>query len=97
MKINENHTLEKVLESLIVASWRDLTHGADPELIHVEYSILARGTLDDLRIWSSIATGHWLLLCEYWMSASNFHDSGVHFENGCDSESLAGTLARLNL
>lgn len=92
MKLSEKHTLEQMLESAIVASWKDLTNGADPELIHIEYDFATGGTVDDLRIWSSIARGHWLLLCEYWMSASNSHRSGVRFENGFQSERLAHTL-----
>jgi hypothetical protein len=93
MKLTENHTLEQILESAIVASWEDLTNGTEPVLIHVEYNLTAGGTVDDLRIWSSIARGHWLLVCEYWMSASNSHSSGVRFDNGYHSEGLAHTLA----
>jgi hypothetical protein len=48
MKLTENQTLEQILESVIVASWQDLTNGAEPELIQIEYN-LAAGTLDDLR------------------------------------------------
>jgi hypothetical protein len=92
MKLTENHTLEQILKSAIVASWEDLTHGAEPRLIHIEYNFAAGGTLDDLRIWSSITRGHWLLACEYRMSASNSHPSGVRFDNGYQSEGLAHTL-----
>lgn len=92
MKLSENHTLEQVLESAVIASWRDLTNGTQPELIHIEYNVAASGALDDLRIWSSITRGHWLLVCEYGMSASNSDSSGVHFENGYHSECLARTL-----
>jgi hypothetical protein len=92
MKLSENHSLEQILESAIVACWEDLTHGADSELIHVEYNILAEGTLDGLKIWSSIARGHWLLVCEYWMSASNSDSDGVRFDNGYHSEGLTNIL-----
>ena len=92
MKLSANHTLEQILEYAIVASWKDLTHGVQPGLIHIEYDLAAGGTLDDLRIWSSITRGHWLLVCEYWMSPSNSHRSGVRFENGYHSEGLAHTL-----
>jgi hypothetical protein len=53
MKLTENHTLEQILEFAIVASWQDLTNGAEPELIHIEYNFAGR-TLDDLRVWSSV-------------------------------------------
>ena len=92
MKLTENHTLEQILESAIVASWKQLTNGAEPELIHIEYNLTAGGTLDDLRIWSSITRGHWLLICEYWMSASDSHSSRMRFDNGYHSEGLARTL-----
>lgn len=92
MKFTENHTLEQMLESAIVSSWEDLTNGTQPGLIHIEYNLTAGGTVDDLRIWSSVTRGHWLLVCEYGMSASNSHGSGVRFDNGYHSEGLAHTL-----
>jgi hypothetical protein len=92
MKFTENHTLEQILESVIVASWEDLTNGTQPGLIHIEYNLTAGGTVDDLRIWSSIARGYWLLVCEYGMSGSNSHSSGVRFDDGYHSEGLAHTL-----
>ena len=91
MKLTENLTLEQILESAIVASWKSRTNGAQDELIHIEYNF-AGGTLDDLKIWSSWTRGHWLLVCEYWMSASNSHRSGLRFDNGYHSEGLAHTL-----
>lgn len=92
MKHSENQTLEQILESAIVASWKDLTNGAQPELIHIEYNFAAGGTLDDLEIWSCKTRGRWLLVCEYYMSASNSHSRGVHFDDGYHSEDLAHTL-----
>jgi hypothetical protein len=92
MKLNENQSLEQILESAIVASWKDLTNGVHPGLLHIEYNFAPGGTLDDLRIWSSITRGHWLLVCEYWTSASNSHSSGVRFETGYHSEGLAHIL-----
>ena len=58
MKFTENHTLEQMLECAIVASWEDLTNGTQPGLIHIEYNLTAGGTVDDLRIWSSVTRGH---------------------------------------
>ena len=92
MKHSTNHNLEQILESAIVASWEGLTHGAQLGLIHIEYNFAARGTLDDLRIWSSLSRGYWLLVCEYWMSASKTHSRGAHFDNGYHSEGLAQAL-----
>jgi hypothetical protein len=92
MKPNENESLERILESAVVLSWADLMRGAQTGLIHIEYGFAAGGTLDYLKFWSSITRGHWLLACQYWMSASKFHRTGVHFDNGYQSEGLARIL-----
>lgn len=92
MKLSENQSLERILESAIVVSWADLMPGAQTGLIHIEYGFAAGGTLDYLKVWSSTIRGQWLLACEYWMSASTFHSAGVHFHNGYQSEGLAHIL-----
>ncbi len=84
--------LDRTLECAIVVSWPDLTHGAATGLIHVEYGFAPTGTLDYLKVWSSIARGHWLLACEYWTSANTFHSTGVRFDNEYESEGLAHIL-----
>ncbi len=84
--------LERTLESAVIVSWTDLMHGAEAGLIHIEYGFAPAGTLDYLKVWSSITRGHWLLACEYWMSASTFHGTGVSFDNGYESEGLAHIL-----
>lgn len=73
-------------------SWADLIHDAQSGLIHIEYGFAPTGTLDYLKIWSSVSRGHWLLACEYWMSESTFHGAGVRFDNGYESEGLAHSL-----
>lgn len=90
--MNPNGNLEGILESAVVVSWADLMRGAEIGLIHVEYGFAPAGTLDYLKVWSSITRGHWLLACEYWMSANTFHAAGVRFENGYSSEGLACIL-----
>jgi hypothetical protein len=92
MKSDENGSLERILESAIVVSWADLMRGAQAGLIHIEYGFASGGTLDYLKFWSSLTRGHWLLACEYWMSASTFHRIGVHFDNGYQSAGLAHIL-----
>jgi len=66
--------------------------GTEAGLIHIEYGFAPGSTLDYLKVWSSIKRGHWLLACEYWMSANTFHDMGLSFENGYQSEGLARVL-----
>jgi hypothetical protein len=92
MKLQENQSLDSVLESAVVVSWADLMQSAQTALIHLEYGFAANGTVDYLKVWSSLTRGHWLLACEYWMAASRFHSTGVHFENGYRSEGLAHIL-----
>lgn len=92
MKPDEKQNLERILESAIVISWADLMRDAQTGLIHIEYAFAPPGTLDYLKVWSSITRGHWLLACEYWMSPSAFHGTGVHFDNGYESEGLAHIL-----
>ena len=95
MSANGNPTLEKILESAIVASWAHLVHGAEAGLIgliHIEYGFAPGGTLDYLKVWSSMTRGHWLLACAYWMSPSIFHGPGIRFANGYASQDLAQVL-----
>ena len=92
MKFDQNQSLERILESAIVVSWEDLMHGAQTGLIHIEYNFAPDGTLEYLKVWSSITRGHWFLICDYWMSASKFHVAGIHFDNGYQSETLAHIL-----
>ena len=92
MTLNKNQSLECILESAVVVSWADLMRGAQTGLIHIEYGFAACGTLDYLKVWSSLTRGHWLLACEYWMSPSTFHGTGISFDNGYQSDGLAHNL-----
>jgi hypothetical protein len=95
MKSEVNQSLERTLESAVIVSWADLIHNAQTGLIHIEYGFAPAGTLDYLKIWSSLIRGHWLLACEYWMSESTFHSAGVRFDNGYESEGLSNILERV--
>jgi hypothetical protein len=92
MEPDKKQSLDKVLESAAVVSWTDLMRGVQTGMIHMEYGFTVSDTLDYLKVWSSITRGHWLLACSYWTSASTFHASGIHFENGYHSEGLAHIL-----
>jgi hypothetical protein len=95
MKSEVNQSLERTLESAVIVSWAELIHNAQTGLIHIEYGFAPAGTLDYLKIWSSLTRGHWLLACEYWMSESIFHGAGVRFDNGYESEGLSNILERV--
>jgi hypothetical protein len=90
--MNPNGNLERILESAVVNHWADLTRGNAAGLIHIEYGFADGGTLHYLKVWSSLSRGHWLLACEYWMSANTFHTAGVRFSNGYRSEELTRIL-----
>jgi hypothetical protein len=72
MKPAGNTNLERAIESAIIVSWTDLMRGAQTGLIHVEYGFAATGTLDYLKVLSSITRGHWLLACEYGNRQTRF-------------------------
>lgn len=92
LKLNEqNENLEHILECAVVVNWADLMRGRSG-LIHIEYDFAPSGALDYLKVLSSVRRGYWLLACTYWMSASESHDAGVHFDNGYKSEGLAHIL-----
>ncbi len=90
--MKNDRSLDHILESAVISSWTALTRGAQTGLIHIEYGFAGGGTLDHLKVWSSLTRGHWLLACEYWMSPSTFHGTGVRFDNGYESEGLAHIL-----
>jgi hypothetical protein len=92
MKPEEKQNFDRVLESEIVVSWADLMRGAPFGLVHIQYGFAPTGTLDYVQVWSSISRGQWLLACEYWMSPSAFHGSGLRFDNGYHSEALTHIL-----
>jgi hypothetical protein len=93
LKVHEqDEHFAQILESAIVVSWADLIRGGGSGLIHIEYGFAPGATLDYLKVWSSIKRGYWLLACTYWMSASQSHGTGVHFDNGYESEGLAHIL-----
>jgi hypothetical protein len=90
--MNPSGNLERILESAVVNHWTDLTPGTPTGLIHIEYGFADGGTLDYLKLWSSLSRGHWLLACEYWMSANTFHEAGISFSNGYQSDELTRIL-----
>lgn len=89
--MDQNQNLDQILESAVIANWPELMRGAQSGVIHVEYGFVPTGALDYVQVWSSISRGHWLLACA-WTSDSTIDETGVHFENGYESEGLAHIL-----
>ena len=92
MEADAKPSLDRTLECAIVVSWSDFMRGTQTGLIHIEYALAPTGTLEYVKVWSSIARGHWLLACEYWTSANTFYGTGVRFDNGYESGGLAHIL-----
>ena len=62
---HNGQTLAQILESAVV-SWADLMRGAAAGLIPIEYGFAPGGTLDSLKVWSSVSRGRSPLICEYF-------------------------------
>ena len=92
MDANERQCLERILESAVIVSWADLVRNAQTDLIQIEYGFAAGGTIDYLKFWVSISRGHWLLAVEYRTSLSESSNTGFHFENGYQSDTLKHVL-----
>jgi hypothetical protein len=56
-----DRSFDHILESAVISNWTALTRGAQTGLIHIEYGFTAGGSLDNLKVWSSLTRGHWLL------------------------------------
>jgi hypothetical protein len=84
--------MDRILESAVVLSWKDLLHPSQRGLIHIEY---APGTrLPYLKIWQLTGRGEWSLVCEYWMSRgpTDSPGDGMTFSNDYHSAGLAEML-----
>jgi hypothetical protein len=84
--------MDRILESAVVLSWKDLLRPSQRGLIHIEY---APGTrLPYLKIWQLTGKGEWSLICEYWMSRgpTDSPGDGVTFSNDYHSAGLAEML-----
>ncbi|HET9409026.1 MAG TPA: hypothetical protein VFO39_17410 [Candidatus Sulfotelmatobacter sp.] len=90
--MNPTINLDHILVSALVASWPEMMRGTHAGVIHIEYAFVPTGALDYIKVWTSVTRGHWLLACEYWMSANTFHGIGIRFNNGYESEGLAHIL-----
>lgn len=84
--------MDRILESAVILSWKDLVHVSQRGLIHVEYA--PGPSLQYLKIWELVAKGSWSLICEYWMQQGPGSTPvvGLTFSNDFRSEGLAQML-----
>ena len=92
MKVEPRKSLDHILECTVTDNWPALMRAAESGLIHIDYGFGPRDSIKYLKLWISTARRHWFLACEYWMSTSKFHTSGIHFENVYESDDLAHNL-----
>lgn len=84
--------MDRILESAVVLSWKDLLHASHTGLIHIEYALGPR--LPYLKIWHLTGRGVWRLVCEYRMSRglTDSTGDGMTFSNDYHSAGLAEML-----
>lgn len=89
--------IDRVLESAVVLSWKDLFPTSQAGLVHVEYGTAPEPCLQYLKIWRAATRGTWALICEYWMSPGSFKVpvAGLTFSNGYYSADLAQMLKQM--
>jgi hypothetical protein len=56
MDSKEKQGFDQTLESAIVVSWADLMRGSPAGLIHIEYGFNTTGTVDYLKVLSSVSS-----------------------------------------
>jgi len=84
--------LDGMLADTLVLNWRDLMPELTSGLIHVEYHVGPRGSVEFMKVWASTTRGHWDLICEYFRRPSVSSKGGLRFANGYKSEGLERAL-----
>lgn len=89
--------IDRILESAVVLSWKDLLQASEKGLVHVEYGTAPEPSLQYVKIWLSTAKGAWDLICEYWMSpgSTGVRPSGITFSKGHYSAGLEQMLDQM--
>lgn len=89
--------IDRVLESAVVLSWKELLRSRRAGVVHVEYGVAPEPSLQYVKIWLSTTRGTLDLICEYWMcpGPSRIRAAGLTFSNGYYSEALERILERM--
>jgi hypothetical protein len=87
------HTLDQMLEAVVVAAWDDLVHAGTTGLVQVKYRLADDHSFADLQVWTSETRGRWLLACEYLGVLSTSGSADLVFSNGYRSELLTHFLS----
>jgi len=84
--------LDTVLADALVLSWSDLMPELTSGLIHVEYHVEPRGSVEFIKVWASTTRGHWDLVCEHFGRSGASGRSGFRFAKPYKSEGLERML-----
>lgn len=84
--------MDRILESAVILSWKDLLCPSQQGLIQIEY--VPGVHLSYLKIWQLTGKGEWSLVCEHWLShrPAIATDDSPTFSNGYHSAVLAAML-----
>jgi hypothetical protein len=85
-------SLQQMLESIVVANWKDLMPEQDKGLVDVEFRLRPDRSLEYLRLWAASRRGFCDLICQYSMFWRWSTTEEVNFGIGYDSKSLADAL-----
>lgn len=88
--IGDPMPLDQILESVVIANWKDLIRGTNPGLVHVEYHVGNASQVENLRIWSSTARGYWNLVCH--CSLGPDLSTTLQFKDGYGASNLGALL-----
>jgi hypothetical protein len=84
--------IDRILESAVVLSWKDLVNPSQRGPIDIEYAPASDRPF--LKIWQMSRRGAWILGCEYWIARGPTGASvgRLTFSNGHHSAGLAEML-----
>jgi hypothetical protein len=92
----ERVRVDRVLESAVVLSWKELLRNRRAGVVHVEYGVAPEPSLQYVKMWLSTTQGTWDLMCEYWMHAASPNPAaGLTFSNGYYSAALERILEQM--
>ena len=86
-------TLQRMLESAVIANWADVLPAIPGGQVDLEYRIAADGSLEFLRLWACSRKGFCSLICQYSMFWKWSSTQEVSFGSGFQSTALANALA----
>jgi hypothetical protein len=85
-----NVQLNRILESAVILSWKDLGQAPSEGMVQLEYHTGHERTIEYLKMWCANGRGYLSLVCDY--SVSPGWSGGPRFSNGYHSRELGRML-----